>query len=363
MLPDLRAIFGRCSPLLVVQGASFLGIALCGYSAKIYQPDYPNWALIQTIVLFLATSLDFISSHISVARSKLQIIGFKNRQFVSEFFAQTLFLVSLSSLYLYFDNVGVDLLTVCYLSVIATTLFISQFLNVLLLSHGMRHGYYIDGLINFITPFAICFGYFITLIAILTFLSSLKAYLVIKQDAFNPWISMKKSIVKVCELKLFAIVRSYFPVFLIATLSTNNYVSVDYLFIVVLAVRIVTASSAFLGNYYGIRFVQNPGFDIVNKSKQVNIYLMVCVPIFFICYLIATDYLLILSFLMLEIRFIIFAKDYYVSLYTARRYCIATVALILLSAFVLSAYSQIFLLLTFVDLLILYLNKSDSKYA
>lgn len=346
-------------PLLFVQGSSFVGILLTGVISNTYEPINSTWIIIQFYIYFFATSLDYITFHVSIVRNTGVVFGVLNSSFARDLMVQLGFIIFAFFAYIYFGphDLGVD---VSWIAFLILALSVSLMVNPFILINGKRNILYIDAIVNFIFPVSIAYNLYIFILVVMLCVISFKFYIVFIEDSNDVWTPVKHNISGLFIIKAFGVVRSYFPVFVLSLIGSSGIVDNQLLYLFGLGVRIISAASSFVGNYHGLNYIEKP-----HRGELIlgnNFWFMAFSTLILLLMIVTLTpvYILVAAFILFESRFMLYAKNYYVAIFSQKNIHLLLVSLLLLAGMLLYKYNSIFAMLSLADMLLL-ISRTQKK--
>ena len=288
---------------------SMLGILFAGLLQNITFLQLSSaWVLSLAGLQFLIVAPDIISFNILIERQKKDIIiELFSRTFLQNLIYQ--YILTIIIFYVMGVINGVEFQS--HYFVVVTTVLFAQFslmINPLLINSNKIKFLYLDGVTNFFMPILLLFGQMQILTSLIVISALIKITYVKNQPKKEDAPSVIKNLPNILSLKSTAIVRSMFPIVVIAAWDKSNIISDTFIFLIPIILRIFTALSGLAHNIFSIERLQSMTTVTFGKSDRPIFLLMVCIHI--AISLLPIEVSLLFAILLIEFRHIIYANKY-----------------------------------------------------
>lgn len=295
--------------LLSVQGMSMLGILLAGLLQNIpFLQLSSSWVLSLASLQFLIIAPEIVSFNLLIERQKKDVII----KLFSNIFFKNLMLQFLFSIFtfLVMKEVGSQNFQTSNLIVISTVFAaqLSLMINPILINIDKIKLMYSDGLVNFFMPMLLLFEQMELLTLLLILIIIIKISFVKNQQKKSDVPALTKNLLNIISLKSTAMVRSMFPMFVIAAWDKSVLISDALLFLVPILLRVFSALSGLAHNIFSIERLQSMTTVTFGKSDRPIFLLMVCTHI--AISLLPIEVSLLFAILLIEFRHIFYANKY-----------------------------------------------------
>lgn len=345
--------------LVAVQISSFLGIITAGALNNVgFGEASSDWVITHASIYFLATAFDFICDHLAIFRASNHghTPSFRSRGILTAMsFQFGIFLAATVIFYLINRFLEIDVYAIAAVPLLG----ISLILNSLFFQRGYRFILIVDSVVNFFAPICMMAGQMQILIALFSIAVAIKVlsfHYISKDKDFGLFPPLLLNIKHVVSIKSFGIARGSFPVYLLAALQSSGVVDDSRIYIAGILIRLISALSALIGNYFSIKYLERPeGMTALPFPVQIYYFYAISGTAFLISStLFPPIYTIALAFVALEIRHIIYAAHFRKAVLISRTTFLLLAALLLFVGIKWSGAYSALVILTLADFMIIY---------